>query len=159
MDRRLEKRKARADHRAAASQRDTQSSLFERASSNAQASTSSPDLNTSFTAIPRKPVARRGSTVAGAAASGSKRTSKTTSAASATASASASPTRAQRRASTRSSRTSAWGCIDREQETSGSVGVVRAKQANMSTGDSANASGNGTALGGLFKVSLYFAFC
>lgn len=144
-DRRLEKRKAKADHRAAASQRDTHS---DRSSSHAQASTSSPDSEMSFASEPKRPRARRNSTsTTTAAASGSKRKVK---AAAKTAIEAELPTRAQKRASTRSSRTSAWGKTDRALDTPGGNGVVRARQ----TGSASSEQGYGTAVGGLFKVCL-----
>lgn len=146
MDRRLEKKKAKADHRAAASQRD--SSQSDRSSSHAQASTSSPDSEVTFTQQARTPRARHRSTsTASTSAAGSKRKVKATAKAAAEP---APPTKAQKRASTRSSRTSAWGKTDRVPETAAGNGVVRARQASSSSTE----QGYGTAVGGLFKVHL-----
>ena len=147
-DRRLEKRKAKADQRAAASQRDTHSDQSDRSSSHAQAYTSSHDSNTSFAREAKMPRERRSSTsTSTAAASGSKRKVKTAAMAAVEA---ALPTRAQKRASTRSNRTSAWGKTDRAVDTAGGNGVVRARL----TGSASSEQGVGTAVGGIFKVCL-----
>ena len=148
MDRRLEKKKAKADHRAAASQRDADSSQSDRSSSHAQASTSSPDSEMTFAKEPKKSRVRRGSTsIASTSAAGGKRKVKATAKAEAEP---ALPTKAQKRASTRSSRTSAWGKTDRAADTAKGNGVVRARQ----TSSSSSEQGYGTAVGGLFKVGL-----
>ena len=143
MDRRLAKKKAKADHRAAVSQRGSPSSQSDRVTSHAQASTSSSGSD-SFASIPKRSLARRSSTTT--ASSGSKR--KVKASASKASTELGPPTRAQRRASTRSNRTSAWGKTDRDQETSGDGGVVSAKRASMQSSE----QGFGTAVGGLFKV-------
>ncbi|KAL3142507.1 hypothetical protein ABBQ38_002831 [Trebouxia sp. C0009 RCD-2024] len=149
MDRRLEKKKAKADHRAAVSQRDADSSQSDRSSSHAQASTSSPDSEATFALQPKKPRVRRSSTsIASTSAAGSKRKVKTTAKAAAEP---ALPTKAQKRASTRSGRTSAWGKTERSLDTPGGNGVVRARQ----TSSSSSEQGYGTAVGGLFKMSTH----
>lgn len=150
MDRRLEKKKAKADHRAAASQRGSPTCQSDRASSHAQASTSSSGSD-SVPSIPKRSLARRSSTTT--AGSGSKRKVKISAAK--TSAESEPPTRAQRRASTRSNRTSAWGKTDRDEEISGDGGVVSAKKASMQSSE----QGFGTAVGSLFKVWLCHIYC